>query len=277
MVVLFRSYPALGLLLWIISFGVTAEGQTADYRIEGTLLSQESSTCTLILDHPVTAVTGFGGAFAWDPDEATYVGTTLGEDLVGFGEIGAIDFFHLSSCYPGNLNFAVILWDFNSGTQYWLPEAADDELLEMEFIPSVAGGETFDIATETNFCNGTIGELMIVSNFSIPTYLSPQTFSLEVTEPVADVHFLRGDVDANSSANIGDAVLILNYLFVTGIAPGCRDAGDCDDNGSINLGDPMNLLLRIFSGAPPLPPPFFSCGPDPTDDALDCQQPPDCI
>jgi len=273
----FKTIPAFALFLLISASSAVGHGQATEFRIEGTLLSQESSNCSLILDHPFTAVGAFSGALAWDPNEAMYLGAAAGQALAEFEDLGALDFFHLSSCYPGNLNFGLIFWDFNNGVQYWLPDGIDDEVLQVELITALGGGDTFLIATETNFCFGSIGELVVSSPGGFPSYPTPGVFALEVEETVAATVFLRGDFDASSTANIADAVLILNYLYLGGATPPCRDAADCDDNGLINIADPMNLLLRLFTGGPPLPPPFLACGSDPTDDSLDCQEPPGCI
>lgn len=82
--------------------------------------------------------------------------------------------------------------------------------------------------------------------------------------------FVRGDVDGRGSANIADAVAILEYLFRGGAVPACLDAADVDDNGRIMINDPIYLLGFLFLGGAPVPPPFPDAGVDPTDDALPC-------
>jgi hypothetical protein len=51
--------------------------------------------------------------------------------------------------------------------------------------------------------------------------------------------------------------------------PPCLDAGDSNDAGELNVSDPIVLLLFLFQGGSPLPPPAVP-GVDPTADRLDC-------
>lgn len=85
------------------------------------------------------------------------------------------------------------------------------------------------------------------------------------TEPT----FKRGDSNLDGSLDITDAVNVLVGLFAGGEL-GCFDAADVDDSGSANVGDAVFLLNFLFGGGTAPAPPFFSCGTDPTDDALDC-------
>jgi subtilisin-like proprotein convertase family protein len=87
--------------------------------------------------------------------------------------------------------------------------------------------------------------------------------------------FRRGDINSDSSVNIADAVRLLNGLFVPGSnQPECYDSADVNDDGSTNVADAVYLLGSLFiPGSPDPPPPGLqSCGPDPTDDNLDCAE-----
>lgn len=83
--------------------------------------------------------------------------------------------------------------------------------------------------------------------------------------------FKRGELNGDGNTNIADAVFLLAYLFNNGFTPGCLDAADTNDDGAVNISDAVTLLAVLFSGAPPLPEPIGSCGQDPTDDALECE------
>ncbi len=87
--------------------------------------------------------------------------------------------------------------------------------------------------------------------------------------------FRRGDTTGNFELNIGDVVLVLAYMFTTG-SISCIDAADMNDSGDLNLVDAMALLQYLYSTGNPLPPPFLGCGPDPTEDTLDCAIEPSC-
>ncbi|MBN1419510.1 MAG: hypothetical protein JXP34_12085 [Planctomycetes bacterium] len=90
------------------------------------------------------------------------------------------------------------------------------------------------------------------------------------------VSFIRGDVDSDGIYTIGDAILLLNYLFSSGTAPSCPDTGDFDDSGQFEIGDAVGLLnFQFANGADPAPP-GRTCGPDPTGDLLPACSYPNC-
>jgi len=84
--------------------------------------------------------------------------------------------------------------------------------------------------------------------------------------------FRRGDIDANGSTNLSDAIFVLLALFQSGQQPTCPDAADVDDTGVVNLSDPIYLLIHLFQAGPAVPAPGIeACGPDTTVDELaDC-------
>ncbi len=91
--------------------------------------------------------------------------------------------------------------------------------------------------------------------------------------------FLRGDADGNGVFfAIVDALYVLTYGFLDGPAPPCLDAADMDDSGLISpLLDGLYLLTYGFLDGPAPPAPGLAqCGPDPTDDAVECETPPRC-
>jgi len=95
--------------------------------------------------------------------------------------------------------------------------------------------------------------------------------------PSPVVLFERGDANADGVVDIADAVKVLNYLFGGGAAFDCFDAADGNDDGKIDLADAVSVLAFLFAGAGPLPAPAGACGPDPTDDPLDCMTFPPCV
>lgn len=98
-----------------------------------------------------------------------------------------------------------------------------------------------------------------------------KTFIYILVEVAPSPTFTRGDVNADGTVMLTDAIRILNYLFAGGVAPECLDAADADDSGFVDIGDATRLLNYLYLGnvAPP-PPPFGVCGPDPTPDQLRC-------
>ena len=87
--------------------------------------------------------------------------------------------------------------------------------------------------------------------------------------------FQRGDVTGNGTVNLADAVALLSATFV-GTPTACRDSLDTNDSGTIDLSDAIGLLNYLFSAGNPPAPPFGTCGPDATDDPIDCLIEPTC-
>ena len=116
-----------------------------------------------------------------------------------------------------------------------------------------------------------------VANVVIPLGSPEVTPELvpSVMETLPPKHFVRGDANRDGLINIVDAVRMLELQFF-GIEPIlCADQLDANDDGSRNLADPVMLLSFLYAGSSPLPPPFPSCGGDPTPtDTLGCSIPP---
>ena len=87
--------------------------------------------------------------------------------------------------------------------------------------------------------------------------------------------FRRMDSNADGTVDIGDAIFLLQVQF-SGTSIPCEDAGDVNDDGSLNIADPIALLSYLFATGFMPPPPATSCGPDPTEDALSCDEFPPC-
>ncbi len=66
---------------------------------------------------------------------------------------------------------------------------------------------------------------------------------------------VAGDADHSGAINIGDAVTVIEYIFVGGAAPQCLEEGDADGSGSVNIGDVVKLIEYILfgGGAPSCP------------------------
>jgi len=109
--------------------------------------------------------------------------------------------------------------------------------------------------------------------FSMDPRFTITGFDIDLIPPE---RFVRGDVNADGNVNIADPVCILSYLFsgeedpCTSNLPRCFDAADANDDGTLDVGDPIALLSFLFSISASLPEPFPDCGPDPTDDDLNC-------
>jgi hypothetical protein len=82
--------------------------------------------------------------------------------------------------------------------------------------------------------------------------------------------FVRGDTNADGVRNITDGVFVLNFLFLGGGAPPCREAADTNNDNNLNITDGVFVLNFLFLGGSAPPAPFPDCGPDPPGEALGC-------
>ncbi len=84
--------------------------------------------------------------------------------------------------------------------------------------------------------------------------------------------FIRGDTNADGSANIADAIFLLGALFLNDASDTpCYDSADANDDGIRDIADVVFLLASLFSAGEEPPPPFADCGLDPTTaDPLGC-------
>jgi hypothetical protein len=89
-------------------------------------------------------------------------------------------------------------------------------------------------------------------------------------DQAAGPSFIRGDCDGSLQRDLTDAIFLLNHLFSAGGVPSCDDACDANDDGRKDISDAGYILNFLFLGGTPPRPPDGACGPDPTEDALEC-------
>ena len=86
------------------------------------------------------------------------------------------------------------------------------------------------------------------------------------TPTSAEPIFHRGDPNDDGTINITDGIYVLNFLFLGGPAPTCREAANPNDDDTINITDGIYLLNFLFLGGPPPAAPggmSSPCGEDP--------------
>lgn len=90
-------------------------------------------------------------------------------------------------------------------------------------------------------------------------------------EYVAEISFVRGDVNLDGQIDLSDGLRTLFFLFA-GAELGCRDAADVQNDGLLNLADVIATLEYLFRGGPAPAAPFPEPGTDPAapEDALEC-------
>ena len=115
--------------------------------------------------------------------------------------------------------------------------------------------------------------------FGYPLILGAITFGSAMSRgaEASGGEFVRGDPDADGERSITDAVYLLGCHFLGQECPGCADAADVNDDGLSDITDPVYLLTFLFLGGPEVPAPSAECGPDPSEDDLDCDSFPRCV
>ena len=158
--------------------------------------------------------------------------------------------------------------------------------LSLPFI-NLPPGENYELNTATYRLVGPQGEKTelvfcdTIGNPVVATFIiTPQGTTLVPTQEPSNIQidlsmFLRGDADGNASFNgLADGLYALRFQFLAGSPPPpCMDAADANDDGSFSgIVDGIYCLnFQFVGGSPPPPSPGpFVCGPDATNDPLEC-------
>ncbi len=89
----------------------------------------------------------------------------------------------------------------------------------------------------------------------------------------AQESFVRGDVNADGSLNVSDAIQILRSLFAgEAAALTCEAAADANGDDDLQLSDAVYLLAFIFQSGEPPPAPYPFCNVNRPDSALSCAE-----
>ncbi|MFH1372957.1 MAG: M28 family peptidase [bacterium] len=97
----------------------------------------------------------------------------------------------------------------------------------------------------------------------IPTDTGTISFVAQVADSVGataeqlyDLHvgeaYICGDIDGNSSVDVGDLTFLVAYLFQGGPPPPVPAAADVDGSGAIDVGDLTSLVAYLFGSIPEL-------------------------
>lgn len=73
----------------------------------------------------------------------------------------------------------------------------------------------------------------------------------ESTNTADFLTWVLGDVNADGSVNIGDAVFLITHIFKGGPAPNPIRIGDTNGDCSVNIGDAVYMVNYIFGGGSP--------------------------
>ena len=221
-------------------------------------------------------VEGFTLSLIFDPQQVSSIEIDFEEGVAA--EYNAdLRISHVSSEHPGHVYAYVVMEMFPPFTEEANPAGFELLLgnLLIEVPESVPVGSHVEIGFETlppiDQEPPMRNEVVQGGGFGA-RYPITHTRSFQVESP--QNLFVRGDVNRDGSVNIGDAIPLLQFLFLNlEHTPICFDACDVNDSGSIDLGDSITLLMTLFQPdlevypAAPFPHPSI----DPTADSLPCE------
>jgi hypothetical protein len=158
-----------------------------------------------------------------------------------------------------------------------LPSVGTETILKIDISAAERQGDADQTAT-LRFQEGLVGVggpvqfVMTVEGNTAPVCNVDRASVTVVFRKRPDAPFRRGDANKDGGVNISDAIWILNALFTGGPQTQCNDSADVNDSGAADISDPVYLSSFLFFGTALTPPSpgHTECGPDPTEDALDC-------
>lgn len=105
-------------------------------------------------------------------------------------------------------------------------------------------GVIFGIPTVKDSFDFTI----MVTDASSPT---PKTDTQQLFIVVKETAFLRGDVNHDFLVDAADVIYLVNYLYLSGLAPVPWEAGDLNCDGVIKASDVIYLINYLYREGPP--------------------------
>jgi PKD repeat protein len=154
--------------------------------------------------------------------------------------------------------------DVDPGTR-WRIEI-DGDVIQL-YVDDALKVEVAETDVDTKYRSGLFGLWAYPGNVATEFVQTIEFDNLVIGEggPPLKV-FHRGDANADGGINITDGIYVLNFLFLGGPAPPCREAANPNDDNAINITDGIYILNFLFLGgaAPTAPGPTTQpCGPDP--------------
>ena len=120
-------------------------------------------------------------------------------------------------------------------------------------VARISVATTFpEAATETRsleYANGLVGSGLAVKNIVAfdDTDIDPASTGYDLTITGVDNNYVTMDFDGSGQVNIADLQALLNWLYLGGDAPSCRDAMDFNGNDRINVADAVSGLNYLFA------------------------------
>ena len=213
---------------------------------------------------------GFSLSLANDASWVTPVSVTATDLLQQLNGSSGPDFF-TENIYTDGINVGVV---YSFAGNNIIEFANESAVVHVSYNTVAANlvGAVDNVVTPLTWSENVgpvpVENLIVVNGTAIT--LQPESGSITLI-PELGVAISRADCNSDGSFNIADAVTSLDGLFNGGLI-NCVDACDSNDDGLMNIADSVFSLAALFNNGILPPPPFGSCGIDPTDDSLTCEE-----
>lgn len=251
------------LMISLLATTGTAVAQEPDIVFEVVPHSVTSDTVSVsvLLSFPPTYsnVSGWSFALCHDPSDLQLQSWEWGEAAATAEDDGGPPWLNFGDVHPGGITQAVLLGGHFGGV--YLSPGTSQEMLRVHYTRISS-----ELEHEFSFCElglPPVDQALVSQG---------QSFTATTVGLVIDLAsaFSRGDCNADGNQDLADSIFLEQYLFLGGDEPTCFSACDVNDDGLVNIADSITNLSYLFvAGAAP-PPPFGSCGSDPTLDDLIC-------
>ena len=238
-------------------------GQAFTQAIDCTLTTSENQV--------VFGAQGWSISLAGDPGldivGITVDGTAAADEAEGGRRRGG---FEKSELTEGEGNLGAVSAVILSFTEFvTLPASGTESIARIEIrcpFPEVDVTETKIV----RYVDGLQGAGQPVENIITHVNIGvlPRKRAYEVDLLGIDENAVTYDCNVDGRVNIADAQCLLNWLFLGGTAPGCRDAMNFNGDTRLNIADGISGLNYLFLGGMP-PVAGVGCQPYPSCDLQD--------
>ena len=250
-------------ICWLVLCPGICEAQYDLYLYDATGLPGDMVDVSVNFSNNASAIQGWSMGVCSDPDLLEVVDVVNGSATATVNNGGPPDFVDYNE-FPDGWNVGVLI-SFVQAAE--LPPGSDYELHVATY--QLAADAPVAI-TELSFCD-ILGDPPVETEVVVQGKLIvPNTNSGTIS--IGNFHdFIRSDCNTLDGIDIADAIFLLNYLFLGNAQPICDDACDANDDAAVDIADVIVILELLFLGADMPPAPFPDCGPDPTEDLLECE------
>ncbi len=166
----------------------------------------------------------------------------------GLSPTGMLGIFSGPLVLEGNNSF-----DYDGGEMtYDFQLFADEQLINLvaEELGVEAGTDKTSVEIAVSIIEGQnyYWRMNCFDSYEYGAWSDPVTFKMGGFEP--------GDANGDGTANVGDAVFLINFVFKSGPAPDPLSAGDANADCQTNVGDAVYLINFVFKSGPP---PMVGC------------------